>query len=56
MSGPLQGVIVSRAQRNGEEWVRVAYVSSDNPPTLVDIWLPARLCPVINGPVVELNY
>lgn len=56
MSGPLQGVIVSWARRGDEDWVRVAYVSGDSPPTLIDTWLPARLCPVVNGPVIEPNY
>lgn len=53
---PFQGVIIETTARAGEAWTRVAYVSGTSPPTLVDTWLPARLCVPAPGPPVEPNY
>ncbi len=53
---PFQGVIIETITRAGEAWTRVAYVSGTSPPTLVDTWLPSRLCVPAPGQPVERNY
>ena len=53
---PYQGVIIETTTRAGEAWTRVAYVYGTSPPTLVDTWLPARLCVPALGRPVEPDY
>lgn len=55
-SKPVQGVVVESMLREGEAWVRVAYVSSSKPPTLVDTWLPQRVCTPVKSQPQEPNY
>jgi hypothetical protein len=53
---PAQGVVIETMRRDGEPWVRVAYVDRSNPPTLVDTWLPERVCTPVNSQPQEPNY
>ena len=53
---PMQGVVIVHAKREGVDWCRVAYVSSTEPPTLIDTWLPARLCVPIPSTAQVPNY
>lgn len=53
---PFQGVIIETTTRAGEPWTRVAYVSGTSPPTLLDTWLPSRVCVPVSTQPIEPNY
>lgn len=55
-SKQVQGVVIESMIRDGEPWVRVAYVSSSKPPTLIDTWLPRRVCTPVDSRPQEPNY
>lgn len=55
--GPAQGLVVETTQHDGEQWVRVIYVvPHSKPPTVMDTWMPGRLCTPVNSQPVEPNY
>lgn len=56
-STPSQGIVIEGRGHDGEEWVRVIYVVPfTKPPTVMDTWMPGRLCVPVHSQPQGPNY